>query len=280
MKRYPTTLIIAGSDSCGGAGIQADIKACAALGIYATTAITAVTAQNTHGVRDIQPIDPHIVRAQIEAVLDDIPIDCIKIGMLCNADIALTVANTLQKVKIPIVLDPVMVSTSGHQLLTNDAIDIIVDSLFPLAHLITPNTHEATLLTGIDIATPAHAIEAGKILLAKGCQATLMKGGHIAGNEVVDILMEQGKSPLTLTTPTIATRNTHGTGCTLASAIAAYVARGCDRQEAVSQAKRYVYNAISHGADNFVGNGHGAPNHAFAPLPLQAVYNYNPHKES
>lgn len=271
MKRYPTTLIIAGSDSCGGAGIQADIKTCSAIGVYATTAITAITAQNTMGVRDIQAVTPHMVKEQITAILQDFVIDSIKIGMLCNAAIATTVADVLQDIKIPIVLDPVMASTSGHQLLSNDAIEVIVKKIFPLADVITPNAHEATLLTNIKIDNEEDVSRAGHILLEKGCRAVLIKGGHLSSHEATDYLYCNNTLRNTFSAPFIDTRNTHGTGCTLSSAIAAYRALGYDLYESITRAKEYVYQAITHGADVHAGHGHGSLNHGFAPQSMSLI---------
>ena len=271
MKRYPTTLIIAGSDSGGGAGIQADIKTCTALGVYATTAITAITAQNTLGVHGIQAVTPEMVKKQIYAILQDFTVDCIKIGMLCNAQIATAVADVLQDVNIPIIVDPVMVSTSGHKLLSNDAITTIIDHLFPLTEVITPNIHEATLLSGVDIICEEDIAHAANILQQRGCRAVLIKGGHLVGSEATDHLYLHDKKHYTFSTPYISTQNTHGTGCTLSSAIAAYRALGYDLYRAVKQAKEYVSQAILHGANVQAGHGHGALNHAFAPQPLSLI---------
>lgn len=271
MKRYPTTLIIAGSDSCGGAGIQADIKSCSAIGVYAATAITAITAQNTLGVQSIQAIAPDMVRSQIEVVLDDLAVDSIKIGMLCNAEIATAVADALQNRDIPIILDPVMVSTSGHRLLSDDAVDVIVQRLFPLAQLTTPNIHEAEFLSGMTIGNEDDIAQAAEIILRKGCQAVLMKGGHMGGSAVIDRLFTATNEALQFASNYIDTRNTHGTGCTLSSAIAAYRALGCNLSTAINKAKIYVSQAIAGGADIFAGHGHGSLNHAFAPQPLQTI---------
>lgn len=273
MKRYPTTLIIAGSDSCGGAGIQADIKSCSAIGVYAATAITAVTAQNTLGVQGIQAITPDMVRQQIEAVLDDLIVDSIKIGMLSNAEIASTVAHTLRHTNIPIILDPVMVSTSGHKLLSDDAIEVITQQLFPIAQLITPNIHEAELLSGITIKSDADITRAAHLILQCGCQAVLMKGGHLQGSEATDRLFTADSKTRHYTSRFIDTHNTHGTGCTLSSAIAAYRALGYDLTTSIEKAKSYVSQAIACGADVFAGRGHGSLNHAYAPQPLQTINN-------
>lgn len=271
MKRYATTLIIAGSDSCGGAGIQADIKTCTAIGVYAATAITALTAQNTYGVRDIQPATPQMVRNQIEAVLEDLTVDCIKIGMLCNTEIAQSVAETLQGVDIPIILDPVMISTSGHKLLSDEAIEVIMQRLFPLTQLITPNIHEAELLAGMEIKSSEDITEAAHKIMQRGCKAVLIKGGHLEGSKATDRLFTTDSEVRVYASDFIDTPNTHGTGCTLASAIAAHRALGYDIPTAIEKAKKYVAQAIAQGADVFAGKGHGPLNHAYDPQPLQII---------
>ena len=275
MKRYPTTLIIAGSDSCGGAGIQADIKTCSALGVYVATAITAVTAQNTQGVRSIQPISPHVVRQQIEAIIDDLPIDTIKIGMLCDLSIADTVADTLSQYNIPIVLDPVMVSTSGHKLLNDNAIKTITEKLFPLAEIVTPNITEASLLSEMTINDSIPIASVAQKILSYGCNSVLIKGGHLVGNNALDYLLTKDGAEYSYSLPYIQTRNTHGTGCTLSSAIAAYRAHGLSIPNAVKYAKEYLHHAIVNGADIYAGKGHGAVNHAFAPTPLIAIEQFS-----
>lgn len=271
MRRYPTTLIIAGSDCSGGAGIQADLKTCTALGVYGCAVITAVTAQNTLGVRGVQPVTPDMVAAQIEAVLDDMNVDSIKIGMLCNASIAEAVAESLSRYpSVPVILDPVMVSTSGHKLMEIPAVRIIKEKLFPLSEVVTPNIDEATLLTGIAIHSAEDMPAAAERLLAEGCKSVLLKGGHLPGSEAVDTLYVRNSAPRKYVSEYCMTRNTHGTGCTLSSAIAAYMAKGMLLSDAVGQAKQYISQAIIAGADIVAGQGHGALNHAFAPQPLIA----------
>lgn len=267
MKRYPTTLIIAGSDSSGGAGIQADIKTCSALGVYATTAITAITAQNTQGVTAIQTATPRMVQQQIEAVLEDFTVDSIKVGMLGNADITRTVADVLKHVDIPIILDPVMVSTSGHTLLSGDAIEILIEQLLPISEIITPNIAEACLLTQQEIKSAQDVCFVAQKLLNMGCNSVLIKGGHLSQENATDILATQQGST-TFSHPFITTHNTHGTGCTLSTAIAAYRALGKSMAEAVKLAKDYVYNAIASGADVCAGQGHGPLNHLHNPHAL------------
>lgn len=268
MKRYPTTLIIAGSDSCGGAGIQADIKTCSAIGVYAATAITAITAQNTLGVWGIQAITPDMVYRQIEAVVDDLTIDSIKTGMLCNAEIAASIADALQGTDIPIILDPVMVSTSGHRLLSDDATDVIVQRLFPIAQLVTPNIREAELLSNMAITSEDDIAKAAERIMQKGCKAVLIKGGHISGATATDRLFTPDGEVRQYTSNFISTRNTHGTGCTLSSAIAAYVAMRYDLPTAIDKAKSYISQAIVSGANIEIGGGAGAVNHGFNPQKM------------
>lgn len=269
---YPTCLTIAGSDSSGGAGIQADLKTMSALGVYGMSVITAVTAQNTCGVTGIQAITPEIVKAQLEAVFSDIACDAVKIGMLFSVETIATVIDILDKyTPRHIVLDPVLVSTSGHRLYGDDRIvEAMKEMLFPHATLITPNTEEAALLSGISIHNETDMHRAGDALLRTGCRALLIKGGHLLQQEMNDILFTRDNSPLTFSAERVDTRNTHGTGCTLSSAIASYLALGCELSTAVSLAKKYVHEGLKAGAHVNVGRGHGPLNHLFAPLPLHA----------
>lgn len=270
MNTYFKCLTIAGSDSGGGAGIQADIKTISAIGIFATSAITAITAQNTLGVTGIQPIASHIVKKQIEAVLDDIGTDSIKIGMLYSGEIARTVWETLSRYKIRhIVLDPVMISTSGHKLVEDEAIEIIKSVLMKDASLLTPNLDEASLLSEIDINNISDLYRAGEILLKKGCRNVLMKSGHLKGTVVTDILFSVDQPPIELSAHKVETSNTHGTGCTLSSAIASYLALGKAMPEAVTCAKDFINQAIISGADVKIGAGHGPLNHFYAPNKLK-----------
>jgi hydroxymethylpyrimidine/phosphomethylpyrimidine kinase len=235
-------LIIAGSDSGGGAGVQADIKTVTALGGYAATAITAITVQNTLGVTAVHPIPPAIVAAQAEAVLSDIGADAIKIGMAGEA--AEAIADLLAAWPgIPVVLDPVMIAKGGAALTDTRGVETLKRRLLPLAALVTPNAPEAAMLTGLAVETTDDLRRAGEVLLAAGCPAVLMKGGHVAGERVVDILMTvAGES--TFEGPRIETRHTHGTGCTLASACAAGLAQGLSLEPAVARAWGYVAEAI------------------------------------
>lgn len=256
----PRVLCIAGSDSSGGAGIQADIKTATALGAYAMTAITAITAQDTLGVHAVQLIAPDLVRAQIKACLDDIGADAIKIGMLGSADIASAVADSLHEIStsIPIVLDPVLVSTSGTALLDANGIRVLRERLIPLATLVTPNIPEAETLTGMHCKDADEIRSAGRSLIAMGAKAALIKGGHGQGEMTTDILVSSRGSD-EFTAPRIKTSHTHGTGCTYAAAIAVELAKGQSLLDAVGRAHSYVYAAILD-APGF-GRGHGPLNH-------------------
>lgn len=270
--RYPVALTIAGSDSSGGAGIQADLKTFSALGVYGASVITAVTAQNTLGVRGIQTISSEILKGQLDAVFEDLPIDAVKIGMLHTKKAALLVAEALDFYQVKnIVLDPVMISTSGSRLMEDETIEIIVNQLFNRIDVLTPNLDEASFLTGITIRTEKEMEQAAHILLHKGCRAVVMKGGHLDKGEMTDILFAIDQPPHRLTIPAIYTENSHGTGCTLSSAMAAYMALGKTLPEAFYLAKRYISDALSAGADVKTGHGHGPLNHFFAPFPLLKI---------
>ena len=273
MKHYPCILTIAGSDCSGGAGIQADIKTISALGAYAASAITAITVQNTCGVTGIHAVPPTYIQGQIQAVMTDIPSISVKIGMLNDAGTIRAIAESLHRFTPYykyIVLDPVMVSTSGCKLIEDDAIEALTSLLMPLATLITPNLSEAEVLTGKRIATIPDMEKAAKELLAFGSQAVLVKGGHLNEAEMCDVLYIKGEDrPHLFSSPKIESRNTHGTGCTLSSAIATYLALGEPLEEAVRKAKAYVYQGILSGKDVHIGEGHGPLNHFFAPVPLR-----------
>lgn len=260
MKHYTTVLTIAGSDSGGGAGIQADIKTISALGCYATTAITAITVQNTVGVEAVHPVPVDFVKGQIEAVLSDIGADAVKIGMLQSAEIVQAVAEMLRKYKVGnVVLDPVMVSTSGHRLIEEEAIDTLRRELIPLSRVITPNIPEAEiLLGGEEIRSQASLPEMAQRLSASYGVSVLLKAGHLSEDELTDILYDKETDKLLqLTSKRIRTRNTHGTGCTMSSALAASLAKGETLQQAASSAKTFISNAIIAGADYEIGHGHG-----------------------
>lgn len=270
-KTYPVVLSIAGSDSSGGAGIQADIKTFAALGVYGATAITAITAQNTLGVHAQHAIPPQMVHDQIVATMDDLAPSVVKIGMLANVAIVDTVAKALSSYSTPIILDPVIVSTSGHRLLSAEAEKSIIRRLLPITELLTPNIPEMEALADMSIATLDDKTRAAEQLFRYGAKAILLKGGHEQGDAKCDILFTQtsaGIQSTTFTSETIDTRNTHGTGCTLSSAIAAYVARGCNIAEAIFNAKEFVTEAIRHGADIRIGHGFGPVNHGFNPQKM------------
>jgi hydroxymethylpyrimidine/phosphomethylpyrimidine kinase len=267
--RYPRVLSIAGSDSGGGAGIQADLKTIAALGCFGMTAITALTAQNTLGVRSIHAVPLPILADQIDAVVEDIGVDAVKIGMLHSADTVRTVASALQRHGLTkVVLDPVMVATSGAKLIDDQAIAVLVRELFPLAAVVTPNLDEAALLVGRPLASEADMEAAGRELIARGANAVLVKGGHLAGDTVGDLLLARGGEPLWLRAPRIPTPNTHGTGCTLSSAIASQLALGADLAEAVRRAREFVRGALEAGARVRTGAGSGPLNHGWAPQAM------------
>jgi len=260
-------LIVAGSDSGGGAGIQADIKTVTVLGAFAATAITALTAQNTEGVHGVLPIDPAFIRQQMEVVLDDIGADAIKTGMLHDAAVIETVAAVLEEraPALPLVLDPVMVAKGGAPLIESDAIETLKRRLAPHAAVLTPNLPEAEILGGRKIGDLAAMRDAAEALLGLGCRAVLLKGGHLPGDTVHDLLATAA-GIREWQSKRIDTRHTHGTGCTLASAIAAGLAQGMAVEAAVERARYYVQRAIA-SAPGF-GRGHGPLDHAH---PLRAI---------
>jgi len=261
MKMNGRVLIVAGSDSGGGAGIQADIKAVTAMGGFAATAITALTAQNTEGVHGVVPIEPAFIARQIEVVLTDIGADALKTGMLHSAEVIDTVVAALKKHApgVPLVVDPVMVAKGGHRLLLTEAETALRDRLLPIAALLTPNLPEAEVLAGFPVRTEADMKRAGEKLIALGARAVLMKGGHLEGDRVVDLLVHGGKVDR-FEDARIPSRSTHGTGCTLASATAAGLAQKMSLRDAVARARSYVREAIA-SAPGY-GRGHGPLNHA------------------
>jgi hydroxymethylpyrimidine/phosphomethylpyrimidine kinase len=272
-KHYARVLTIAGSDSGGGAGIQADLKTFAALGCYGMTAITALTAQNTVGVQGIHGIPASFLKAQIQSVVDDIGVDAIKIGMLHAPEIVDVVAWAIDHYRLKnVVLDPVMVATSGDRLIASETVQVLVRELFPRAALITPNLDEAVLLLGRQISDASLLEVAGRDLLALGARAVLLKGGHLLGDDVVDLLVQPHTPSERLASRRIHSLNVHGTGCTLSSAIAAHLALGLGLSEAVHCARQYIVQAIAHGGDITTGHGHGPLNHGFAPIPMHAVH--------
>lgn len=265
--RYARVLSIAGSDSGGGAGIQADLKTFSALGCYGMTAITAITAQNTQGVRAIHGIPPDMLRAQIDAVAEDIGVDAVKVGMLHGPEVVRVVVKAIARHQmLQVVLDPVMVATSGDRLMADETVSVLVQELFPLVTVVTPNLDEAALLLGRAIDGADALDEAASALLALGAPAVLLKGGHLPGDLVIDVLAMAGGGRLRLQSPRIATHNGHGTGCTLSSAIAAHLALGFPLPQAVEQARAYILGAIAAGANVHTGHGQGPLNHGYAPV--------------
>ncbi|WP_461535987.1 bifunctional hydroxymethylpyrimidine kinase/phosphomethylpyrimidine kinase [Spongorhabdus nitratireducens] len=258
----PIALTIAGSDSGGGAGIQADLKAFSALQAYGCSVITALTAQNTQGVQGIFDVDPAFIALQLESVFSDLAVQAVKVGMLSRREVIQTVAEAIEKYQVSrLVLDPVMVATSGDLLLQKDAVDSLKSDLIPKAALITPNLPEAAVLLDTEVATTTAQMEAMiEPLMALGSQAVLLKGGHLQEGESVDLLHD-GKELHWLTAPRVETRNTHGTGCTLSAATAALLARGFDMKDAVFAAKDYISNAIAAADQQNIGKGHGPVHH-------------------
>ncbi len=263
MKRYRTVLTIAGSDSGGGAGIQADLKTIAACGCYGTSAITAITAQNTLGVRAIHAIPIPILAEQIAAVLDDIGADAVKIGMLHSSEVITCVAELLTRYQIStIVLDPVMVATSGDRLIRDDAVRAMQETLFPLVRLITPNVPELQLLLQQSIGNQRDLSAAAAELAARYKVSVLAKAGHLTGDILEDTLYDAATGTVTTyRNRRIVTDNTHGTGCTLSSAIAAHLAHGHEMPAAVGTAIDYLAKALVKGADYRLGKGHGPVHH-------------------
>ncbi len=260
MTNRPVALTIAGSDSGGGAGVQADLKTFASVGVHGTSAITCITAQNPNQVRSIQAVDPSVLRDQIESVFDELQPTAVKTGMLYSAELIEVVANALHDRHCPLVIDPVMVSTSGSRLLEPDAIQSLRERLFPLATLITPNLHEAALLLHRDeaITNLEQMKTAGAQLSAKNDQAFLIKGGHLDdGADATDVLID-GDEDLLLRAPRVEVESTHGTGCTYSAAISAYLALGCSLSEAVRMGKVFISESIS---QHYQAGGHSHLNH-------------------
>lgn len=265
MPAYRRALTIAGSDSGGGAGLQADLKSFAALGCFGLSAITAVTAQNTRGVQSVEALPAALVSAQIDSVASDIGVDAVKIGMLANAEIVITVAEAIRRHGLaPVVLDPVMIASSGARLLDEAAVETLREQLMPLAALVTPNLPEAEALLGRTLANRAEIERGAKDLLATGAGAVLIKGGHAAGERAEDCLVRQDGATEWLSAARVATGNNHGTGCTLSAAIAAGLAHGKDLPSAVHAAKDYVTAALTAGAGYRFGSGSGPLHHFFA----------------
>ncbi|WP_294083086.1 bifunctional hydroxymethylpyrimidine kinase/phosphomethylpyrimidine kinase [Sphaerobacter sp.] len=267
----PKALTIAGSDSGGGAGIQADLKTFAALNVYGSSVITAITAQNTIGVRAVHEIPPEIVAAQLDAVMEDIGADAAKTGMLASAEIIRAVVDGVRRHNIErLVVDPVMVAKSGDRLLREDAVAAIRDLLLPVAYVVTPNIPEAEVLTGREIRSLADMEEAARAIAALGARYVVVKGGHRSG-DAIDIVYD-GTTFQRIRSPRVETRNTHGTGCTFSAAIAARLAAGTSALEAIAEAKDYLYQALLHSYT--VGAGHSPVHHFYAlwrPLGVQGA---------
>ena len=267
--RYICALTIAGSDCSGGAGIQADIKTISALGVYAAAAITSITVQNTKGVKAVHGVNPLIVADQIKAVMDDIKPDAVKIGMINDCATIHAIADTLMHYpKCPIVIDPIMVSTSGFNLMKQDALELFCDSLLPMSTLLTPNLPETEILSNMKINSIDDMDIAAQRIQSLGCKAVLIKEGHAKGDRKVDRLYTTNGGVQTFTHKTIDTRNTHGTGCTLSSAITSFIARGQDLTDAIAAAKNYLSQALEAGKDIHIGEGHGPVNYLFNPEKL------------
>ncbi|MCQ9639952.1 bifunctional hydroxymethylpyrimidine kinase/phosphomethylpyrimidine kinase [Chryseobacterium sp. WG14] len=267
--KYPSVLTIAGFDGSGGAGIQADIKTASALGCFSTSVLTALPVQNTQGVRTIYPVPVEAVADQIKAILDDIFPDAIKIGMVHTPQLVETIVSTLSQYKrIPIVFDPVMVATSGHRLIEEKTITAITEKLFPIADLITPNMDEAAILAGMKVETLEDLYAAGEKIKQLGCKSILLKGGHQETSSITSLLYDEHWQYHSFETLKLNTNNTHGSGCTLSSAIAAYLAQGKSLYDSVSLGQKYVYEAIKNGIDVQTGHGNGPLNHFFNPQKL------------
>lgn len=267
--RYPSVLTIAGFDGSGGAGIQADIKTISALGCYATSALTALPVQNTRGVRTIYPIPYCAVGEQIETILDDIFPDAVKIGMVHTAELVEVIADTLMQYRrVPVVFDPVMVATSGDRLITDSTIATMIERLFPLATVITPNMDEAAILAEMPVRTLDDMQLAGEKIRKLGCHAILLKGGHLDAPRITSLYFDADGAVHQFGFDKFETKNTHGSGCTLSSAIASYLALGENVLEAIGKGQEYVHQSIIHGRDVQVGKGNGPLNHFFNPQKL------------
>jgi hydroxymethylpyrimidine/phosphomethylpyrimidine kinase len=264
-KRYYKALTIAGSDSGGGAGIQADLKSFSANGVYGMSVLTAITAQNTLGVQGIHPVPNEMIGQQIRSIFEDMGADVIKTGMLHSSGVIQTICDTLRRYSPPpLVVDPVMVATSGDKLLEDDAVQTMIEVMLPMASLITPNLPEAELILNRKISTPDQAKKAAKDLAQTGARAILLKGGHASEEEVLDLLYLPPNDELVeMHSRRIDTPNTHGTGCTLASAIAAWLAKGLPIREATHKGLEYTHQAIEKGAQYTLGKSHGPVHHFY-----------------
>lgn len=267
--KYPSVLTIAGFDGSGGAGIQADIKTTSALGCYSTSVLTALPVQNTQGVQKIYPIPLEAVADQMKAILDDIVPDAIKIGMVHTPQLVETIVSTLARYpKIPVIFDPVMVATSGHRLIEEETITALIEMLFPIADVITPNMDEAAILADMKVETLEDLYTAGIRIKKLGCRTILLKGGHQETSTITSLFYDEQENFHSFETLKLNTNNTHGSGCTLSSAIASYIAQGKTLYEAVSLGQQYIYKAIESGTDVQTGHGNGPLNHFFNPQKL------------
>lgn len=270
-RKVFSVLSIAGFDGSGGAGIQADTKTISSLGCYATNVLTALPVQNTQGVQTIFEIPPEAIDLQIRSVFEDIYPDAVKIGMVHSIELVRIIAGNLKNYNGPVVFDPVMVSTSGHQLIKDETIAACKELLFPLATLITPNLDEVSVLVNKQIDTAEKMQEAGKQILEMGAKAVLVKGGHLRQEELISHLMQKNQPVESFASKRIETKNTHGSGCTLSSAIASFLAQGLSLSESVAKAQVYVEQAIFTGKDLEIGKGNGPLNHFFDPKKLIVV---------
>ncbi len=271
MAGRPIAVTIAGSDSSGGAGIQADLKTFSVLGVYGASVLTALTAQNTQGVQAVEMMPAGFVEAQMASVFDDLDVGAVKTGMLGTAEIIAAVAARLTAFKGPAVVDPVMVATSGDMLIQEDAVAVLKRDLIPAAYLITPNLDEAAKLTGRAVATSIDEMEVqGREIISQGARAVLMKGGHFSGDRADDLLVT-ADAVIVIEGERVATTNTHGTGCTLSAAIAAHLAAGLGLAASVRQAKGYLRQALSAGVRLDVGKGNGPVDHLYGIAPPAGV---------
>lgn len=268
--KYISVLTIAGSDSGGGAGIQADLKTFSALGCFGTSVITAVTAQNTLGVRSVHGIPAEIIKDQLQAVLEDISPLAIKIGMINRAEVVTVIEEELKAKTeaVPVILDPVMVATSGDRLIEPDTVTQLIKKLFPLVSLVTPNIDEAVILAEQPIHNLSDMVAAGRKIIEKGAKAVLVKGGHLSGPVIYDVFIAGNEAPVVLESAFITSKNLHGTGCTLSSAIAAEMGKRNDLLTAIKNAKTYISAALQAGSGVTTGSGNGPLNHFFNPLKL------------
>ncbi|MBV2225440.1 MAG: bifunctional hydroxymethylpyrimidine kinase/phosphomethylpyrimidine kinase [Sphingobacterium mizutaii] len=269
-KKYkvPTVLSIAGFDGSGGAGIQADTKTISSLGCYAMNVLTALPVQNTQGVKNIFDIPVEAVKEQLDCLFEDIYPDSIKIGMVHNSKLVETIANSLKDYKGSIVFDPVMVSTSGHRLIHEETIAAIKELLFPIAQIITPNLDEVSVLVGREISSVHAMEEVADEILSLGCNAALLKGGHLQSDILTSILIQKNHAAQYFESKRVNTKNTHGSGCSLSSAIASFLARGYHLEQSTENALMYINSAIKGSKDLLIGNGNGPLNHFFNPQRL------------